>query len=348
MNCSSCGFQLAADDVFCLSCGAGIAAENGNRNTGWPVQEQSPDSSSCHCGAPATAIGNDGVCGICGSMLCKRDDMLIERNHGLVLYSHVGKTHSTNEDFGLVDYELVNGICYRWVMVSDGVSCSVNSELASELACRAASESLRESIQQGVCSLKAIESAIWSAQNSVLAVPYPQSKCSGRKREPPEATIAIALLDDENATIGWVGDSRIYSVVSSSAGLNANLLTRDHSYANAMVDLGHMTLEEAMRSPDCNAITQSLGVIPEGDKLEPGLRQLPLQGAICLLACSDGLWNYVHPVHNEPAGKLVQLIAATRRDPSLMAKRLIDHANLCGGRDNITVAIAMLEGDEHD
>lgn len=350
MNCSGCGFQLAPDDLFCLSCGTNVAtSEDSDSSNGWPVSATVLKKQSgirCHCGATEAEIGSDDVCNICGSIICQRDDMTVELEYGLALRTHAGRKHWPNEDYGIVDFEVSRGFCYRWLVVSDGVSSAENSHLASELACLTASQSLRKSVQHGVSGLEAVRASILAAQDRVLAIPY--QKTNGRKKEPPEATIAIAFLDPETATIGWVGDSRVYSIVKGPAGLNANLLTRDHSYANAMVDLGRMTIEEALHSPDCNAITQSLGLVPEGEQLEPGIRQFPLQGAIFFVACSDGLWNYVHPNHTVPATSLLEIIADCPQHPGMLVTKLVDHANACGGRDNITVAIASLEGAKNE
>lgn len=350
MNCSGCGFQLAPDDRFCLSCGSNVATlQKQDPNEGWPVSVAALAKKSdirCPCGATESEIGPDDVCNICGSIISSRDDMTVEVEGGLALRTHAGQKHWPNEDYGIVDSEFCRGFRYRWLVVSDGVSSSENSHVASEVACIAASGSLRKSVRDGATGIEAVNSSILAAQDRVLEIPY--QKANGRKKEPPEATIAIVLLDRECATIGWVGDSRVYSIVKGPAGVSANLLTRDHSFANAMVDIGRMTLEEALRSPDCNAITQSLGLVPEGEQLEPGIRQIPLQGAIFFLACSDGLWNYVHPNHSEPATALLKIIEDCPPHAGKLVTKLVDHANACGGKDNITVAVAKMEGAKNE
>ena len=73
-----------------------------------------------------------------------------------------------------------------------------------------------------------------------------------------------------------------------------------------------------------------------------------------LLVCSDGLWNYcsapedmrvlvhnmVEQVSGGPAG------ADRDPDPAAVAQALVDFANEQGGRDNITVALARLAGQD--
>ncbi len=351
MLCSSCGFQLAADDVFCLSCGTDIS-HSASINRDAPVlptvQRRTDLSPRCYCGALAAEVGTDGVCTRCGAMSSPRDDLIVELKEGLALRTHAGRRHWPNEDYGIVDFEILDSICYRWLVVSDGVSSSENADLASEVACRAVSDSLRAAVRNKTPPIEAVNLSIMAAQKSVLAIPFDRSKARGRKIEPPEATLAVVLLNADTATLGWLGDSRIYSIVRGHQGLFANLLTRDHSYANAMVDMGRMTFEEAMQTAECHAITQSLGAVPEGEALEPGLKQVPVQGAIYFLACSDGLWNYVHPVHHEPASVLVHIVSTTPESPKALVSTLVDHANECGGHDNITVAVAMLQGANNE
>jgi len=246
-----------------------------------------------------------------------RDDIFINRGNGLALRCHVGIKHHPNEDYGVVGFELVESSFYRWLVVSDGVSNSEQADRASEVACVAASESLREAVRRKIPAPQAVQMSIVSAQRSVLQIPF-----TGSSQK----------------------DSRVYSIIRHPHGLVANLLTRDHSYANKLLDSGQMYLEEAMRAPGAHAITRSLGILDEGEKLDPGICQVSLKNAVYLLACTDGLWNYVHPVYLYPADTLAEIAAGGPDDPASLAYRLVDHANQCGGQDNITVAVAMLQG----
>ena len=161
--------------------------------------------------------------------------------------------------------------------------------------------------------------------------------------EPPEATIVVALIHKDTANIGWLGDSRVYSIVRGNDGFKASLLTHDHSYVNALVDSGQKTLQEAVKMKECHAITQSLGLVAAGEKIEPSFKELTLTGVVCLVGCSDGFWNYAHPNEYEPPFKIADLYKEVSSHDALeYAESLIAFANNSGGHDNITVAVAMI------
>ena len=60
-----------------------------------------------------------------------------------------------------------------------------------------------------------------------------------------------------------------------------------------------------------------------------------------VVLCSDGLWNYL-----PSAGRLGELLLELPEDaePVTMARSLTSFARDAGGRDNITVAVALVGG----
>jgi serine/threonine protein phosphatase PrpC len=132
-------------------------------------------------------------------------------------------------------------------------------------------------------------------------------------------------------TVAWVGDSRAYLVDRSGA----RRLTSDDSWAQDVVDAGEMTEAQAMVDPRAHQITRWLGA----DAVQPVVArtaEVTVTGQARLLVCSDGLWNEL-----SSDADLVGL--GTLDDRALVtARRLVDHANAAGGRDNITVALIDL------
>jgi protein phosphatase len=61
-----------------------------------------------------------------------------------------------------------------------------------------------------------------------------------------------------------------------------------------------------------------------------------LQAGDMLVLCCDGLWEMVH----DPE---MQSVLTSERDPEKAAKQLVDHANVNGGEDNITVVLVRCE-----
>jgi serine/threonine protein phosphatase PrpC len=99
-----------------------------------------------------------------------------------------------------------------------------------------------------------------------------------------------------------------------------------------------MSVEDAARSPDRNAITRCLGplgVDAPGQMPEVDVEGCDVATGEMLLLCSDGLWKYA----DEPA-ELAQL--ATAALPLDIARHMVTYANERGGSDNITAAVLRL------
>jgi PPM family protein phosphatase len=136
-------------------------------------------------------------------------------------------------------------------------------------------------------------------------------------------------------TVGWVGDSRAYWVTPKGA----ELLTRDHSWVNEVVQLGRMTEEEAMRAPEAHTITRCLGPLEVGDTLaeaEPEVRARDVPGPGVLLLCTDGFWNYTPEL-----ASLSELLRAAGEGAGAeeIARVSVNHALSRGGHDNVSVAV---------
>jgi PPM family protein phosphatase len=147
--------------------------------------------------------------------------------------------------------------------------------------------------------------------------------------------MTVALVGDDGATIGHVGDSRAYVVRDG----RLEQLTEDHSLVNELLKSGKLSREEADVHPQRSVITRAVGTDPDVDvdTFVVGASE----GDIFLL-CSDGLTDMVDD------GDILETVEKHRDDLDRATKALVSAANRGGGEDNITViafAIAA-EGDE--
>lgn len=315
--------------------------------------------SGCECGAPATAIQQDGdgsrICTSCGAKAInpERDDFYIQAADKLLVRSNIGRKHETNQDYGTAGQLTVAGKPVSWWVVSDGISRAEKSEQASQGACTAADDTIRQALASGRKDAQGVvDRAIRAAQKSVLSIPIsPETLKPDSPLQPPGATIVVALVMDGTITVGWLGDSRAYLLTKKATGelkaageLKVSLITRDHSYINYLLDVEGKSLAEALATAgkDLHAITRCLGLLERGVDLEPSFVSLPTEGAVCLLGCSDGFWNYAHPQQDQPAEKIVELVNGKLDDPLQMANDMINFANGSGGVDNITVCLLTL------
>ncbi len=140
------------------------------------------------------------------------------------------------------------------------------------------------------------------------------------------STVVAAHLQGPKFDVAWVGDSRAYLWDGS-----LHLLTRDHSFVAAQLEMGKITLEEARNHPRKNVIVQAIGLHKDGD-LRVGKNSGALAPGEILLLCTDGLNDVLENL---------QISAILSLNSSLAEKceGLIQATLAAGGRDNVTVAL---------
>jgi protein phosphatase len=147
-------------------------------------------------------------------------------------------------------------------------------------------------------------------------------------------TLTAALVGDDEVAIVHVGDSRAYLMRDGEL----RQLTRDHSLVEELRRQGRLTSEEAEEHPQRSIITRALG--PERD-VEPDVHTHQARSGDLFLLCSDGLTSMVRQ------DRMRDIVAAST-DLRAAADRLVAEANEMGGRDNITVVLFRLGGEDHE
>ena len=144
-------------------------------------------------------------------------------------------------------------------------------------------------------------------------------------------TITMALLLNNTAYIANVGDSRTY--LWNAAGLRQ--ITKDHSLVQRLVDTQVIKKEEIYSHPQRNLIYQCIGDRPE---VQSDVFVHELVADDRLILCSDGLWEMVHD-------EGIEDVMLSEMDPQTACDRLVKHANLAGGEDNISVTVVRATRD---
>jgi protein phosphatase len=145
-------------------------------------------------------------------------------------------------------------------------------------------------------------------------------------------TLTGALVGDGEVTIVHVGDSRAYLFREGQL----RQLTRDHSLVEELRRQGRLTSEEAEEHPQRSVVTRALGVEPD---VQLDVHTHQARSGDLFLLCSDGLTSMVRQDR-------VQEIVAGSDSLQAAADRLVAEANEMGGRDNITVVLFRLGGEE--
>ncbi len=260
--------------------------------------------------------------------------------------AHLGYRRAIQQDF----VELRSGEGVMVLTLCDGVSGSSDGALAARVGSAVAADramALSSSHTPG----EVVRDAILAAHQAVIAAaktprrtsrpPGPLSADRTREsplpsQEPPGSTIVVALIrevkDGAEVAIGWAGDSRAYVTQPKP-----ELLTLDHSWANAMLATGHVTPEEAFAQPLAHALTRCIGPLDEpGNDLIPDVRVQTLPHGATLVLCSDGVWSYLAKPES------VAGIVALASGAAPIARALVHEALLHGGHDNASVAVYVV------
>lgn len=221
-------------------------------------------------------------------------------------------------------------VFYHWgddtnalALVCDGMGGALSGNVASAMAAQKFVEIL--SSTTGTVEER-MNTALQAANTAVRTRSKQDPHCRGMG-----TTLVAAFAKQGEAYVVNVGDSRCYHI--GADGIRQ--VTRDHSLVEKMVELGHITREEARNHPHKNIITRALGTedTVTGDFYEERLAPGDL-----LLLCSDGLSNEV------PEELLLEICRAVPADERCAA--LLEKAKAAGAHDNVTVVILEADPDQ--
>jgi serine/threonine protein phosphatase PrpC len=137
-------------------------------------------------------------------------------------------------------------------------------------------------------------------------------------------TMTMALALGDGLYVAHVGDSRAY--IGERGRLR--LLTRDHSMAARLQEMGQTTSDEAALQR--NILYKALG---QGPRVDPDILYHDLDPGQYLLLCCDGLWDKVSDAD-------MSAVVEASSTPGIACRNLVARANENGGEDNISVILA--------
>ena len=206
--------------------------------------------------------------------------------------------------------------------VADGMGGAQAGEVASKIAADAFEERTDDGSPEQQLARVARE-----ANRRIFDLSQEDSSRSGMG-----TTLTGVLVSDDEVSIVHVGDSRAYLYRDGEL----RQLTRDHSLVEELRRQGRLTTEEAEEHPQRSIITRALG--PERN-VELDVHTHQARSGDLYLLCSDGLTSMVR---EERMREIVEDSGSLQA----AAERLVAEANEMGGRDNITVVMFRLAGDD--
>lgn len=222
-----------------------------------------------------------------------------------------------NEDSYLADPER------RIFAVADGVGGAQAGEVASKTAVEVLDEAFRHQVD-GADIEDLMEIAIQRANSSIFQMAHDSPKLSAM------ATTVVALhLNGHIATIGHVGDSRLYRL-SPDSSLHRE--TADHSVVEEEVRAGRMTPEQAAHHPSRNVISRALGA---ESGVDVDMKTIEVEDGTAFLLCSDGITRHI------PDSEIRDLLVSTP-DVEAICAEMKRRCYERGAEDNLTAVIVRV------
>ena len=247
----------------------------------------------------------------------------------------IGLKRKKNDDFFLVVNDSFSGCDVdrmgRLFAVADGMGGHPAGDMASRIACN--------TIKKYYYDVSGAEGFLYSGASVFSCKPIVNRlkqafsaadkkicffECENRQCEGLGTTLSVLVLKGGQAVIGHVGDSRIYRLRNH----HLELLTRDHTFVQDLVDTGDLTPEEARKDPMRHILMQAMGQGFESVYT----RCEALKAGDIFLLCTDGLHDMVP---DEMIAGILEIDVPLHETCDILVERALEK----GGRDNITVIV---------
>lgn len=235
--------------------------------------------------------------------------------------THVGRRRKSNQDSLFFDEGHGIGV------VADGIGGRRGGDIASTLVVEGIRDvfmSAEMIIHDEVVTF--LTSAVDKVNSSVFGYGIANPDYAGLG-----STMECIFFSGDNVYIAHVGDSRTYLYQDGSLFQ----LTIDHNVQN-FVERG-LVPRESLNDPSVRgaALVKAVGL---QNRCEIDVCQIRRRPGQVYLSCSDGLTSMI------PDQSVVKILDKYGSDLDVAATKLQDAANEAGGKDNITVLLAKVEG----
>ncbi len=208
--------------------------------------------------------------------------------------------------------------------VADGVGGAQAGEVASQMAMELLGEAF-VNLNPGSDAEDVMKMAIERANEAIFQMSGDLEQLSMM------ATTIVALyIKDGVATIGHVGDSRLYRLDSRGSLYRE---TQDHSVVEEEVRAGRMTAAQAANHPSRNVISRALGAEPT---VEVDLKTIMFEPGTVFLICSDGVTRHITDFE-------IRELLLSSPNPHLICDRIKAICYDRGAEDNLTAVIVRAD-----
>lgn len=178
----------------------------------------------------------------------------------------------------------------RLFIVCDGMGGHDRGEVASQTVTQTMSKSLLHSVTaEGTFHEDMIRKAVDDALTDLASQDDPAEKMK------MGTTMTVLQFHAHGATVGHIGDSRVYHFRPAQPSSPARMLFRtdDHTYVNDMVHNGQMTVTQALNSPKKHILSRCM-MSYQKKRPEVDIHTITdIQPGDVFLLCSDGIYEHM-------------------------------------------------------
>ncbi len=211
-------------------------------------------------------------------------------------------------------------------VVADGVGGAQAGDVASQMAVEILGEAFLN-MRSGSDAEDVMKIGIEKANSAIFQMSRDLPQLSTM------ATTIVALhLSGNIATIGHVGDSRLYR-----ADGNGNLYreTQDHSVVEEEIRAGRMTVAQAANHPSRNVISRALGAEPT---VEVDMKTIMFEPDSSFLLCSDGITRHIDDYE-------IRDFLISKLSPNEICRQMKELCYERGAEDNLTAVIIKVSSE---
>lgn len=205
-------------------------------------------------------------------------------------------------------------------IVADGVGGAQAGDVASQMAVEIVGEAFLNMSANGDAE-EVMKIGIEKANAAIFQMSHELSQLSTM------ATTIVGLhLSGNIATIGHVGDSRLYRLDGSG---NLYRETQDHSVVEEEVRAGRITAAQAASHPSRNVISRALGA---EQNVEVDMKTIMFEPNTSFLLCSDGITRHIDDYQ-------IREILSANTDASEICRLMKEICYERGAEDNLTAVV---------
>lgn len=250
-------------------------------------------------------------------------------NYYSVVHTDIGIRKKTNQDSALIMEAETDVGNVLLTVVCDGMGGLAKGEVASSTVIKEFGQWFEQQLP-AILTMEDPTDRIFSSWEKIAFASNDKIAQYGRNNGVSMGTTLVAMLfaKDKYYIIN-IGDSRAYCI-SDRLGL----LTKDQTFVQREMDMGRMTYEEAMNSPQRNVLLQCIGA---SNFIEPDFFTGNVMPNQSFMLCSDGFRHVI-----SEAEIYDNLNPSVLTDENVMTDRCVYLTELVKSRqerDNITVAL---------